>query len=484
RFRDFWQRVETVSLRALLETLQALGLVDGGEVSGRVDELVHDGRVRPPFRRLIGRWLRVLAEGGHLSARDGGYEVVATGIAAADPVEQQLAALEQWCGDDEPLRAYLEYVASCLRQHLALLSGEVAPVALLFPEGSWRLGEALYEKSPIARHHNGVVASIVGSLVGTWEGDRRLRVLEIGAGTGGTTTSVLPVLPPERTEYWYTDLTTYFFLEAKEKLGTPTFVRYGIYDVDKPPAAQGHPPHSYDLVLAANVLHNATNLHAVLGNIRELLRPGGYLVMLEGTGNTPWQWATIAFLEAVGSYADERAESDLPLLAAEEWRRALGEGGFEEVHAFPSRAAAEDAELSDFLAAMPQHVIAARGSAGVSRFRPEELASFLRERLPGHMVPQRYVLLDKLPLTANGKVDVAALPRELSTPAAEERRVLLPRSETEERILKIWREVLGVEQLSIADNFFEVGGDSLLMTAVLRRLNQSQRPPLTTAELF
>ncbi|HKH47385.1 MAG TPA: amino acid adenylation domain-containing protein, partial [Thermoanaerobaculia bacterium] len=484
KFRDFWARVETASLRALFETLQALGLVDGAEVSGRLDELVHEERVRPPFRRLIGRWLRVLAGGGHLAARDGGYEAVAGGIAAADPVERQLAALDAWCGGDESLRGYFDYVASCLCRHLALLSGEVAPVELLFPDGSWRLAEALYEKSPIARHHNGVVAAIAGSLVGSWESDRRLRVLEIGAGTGGTTTSVLPVLPPERTEYWYTDLSTYFFQEAKEKLGAPGLVRYGLFDVDKPPAAQGHPPHSYDLVVAANVLHNATDLHAVLGNIRGLLRPGGYLVMLEGTGNTPWQWATIAFLEAVGSYADERAESDLPLLAADEWRRALVEGGFEEVQTFPSRAAAEDRELADFLTAMPQHVIAARGPAGVSRFRPEELAGFLRERLPGHMVPQRYVLLDKLPLTANGKVDMAALPREISAPAAEERRVLLPRSETEERILKIWREVLGVEQLSISDNFFEVGGDSLLMTAVLRKLNQTQKPPLTTAELF
>jgi amino acid adenylation domain-containing protein len=484
RFRELWSRIETASLRAILETLQALGLVDGAEVSRRVDELVHEGRVRPPFRRLLGRWLRVLAAGGHLAPRDGGYEVVPTGIAAAEPVERQLAALEAWCGDDASLRGYLDYVASCLRRHLALLSGEVMPVELLFPDGSWRLAEALYEKSPIARHHNGVAAAVVASLVGSWESDRRLRVLEIGAGTGGTTTSVLPVLPPERTEYWFTDLSTYFFQQAREKLGAPGFVRYGLFDIDKPPAAQGHPPHSYDLVLAANVLHNASDLHAALGSIRGLLRPGGYLVLLEGTSNTPWQWATIAFLEAVGSYADERAESDQPLLAADEWRRALDEGGFAEVQAFPSRSVAADGELAGFLQAMPQHVIAARGPAGVSRFRPDELAQFLRERLPGHMVPQRYVLLDRLPLTANGKVDLAALPRENAAPAAEERRVVLPGSETEERILRIWREVLGVEQLSISDNFFEVGGDSLLMTAVLRKLNQTQRPPLTTAELF
>jgi acyl carrier protein len=81
-------------------------------------------------------------------------------------------------------------------------------------------------------------------------------------------------------------------------------------------------------------------------------------------------------------------------------------------------------------------------------------------------------------------VDLAALPSEISSRGAGERRVVLPRSAIEARILDIWKEVLGAEQLSVTDNFFEVGGDSLIMTEVLRRINQAQQPPLTIAELF
>jgi pyochelin synthetase len=484
-FLAFWRQVENASLCSMLEAIQSLGLVDGGQLSGHLERLVKAGRVRPQYQRLVERWLRVLASAGYLRASDGGYEMAETGTATRDPVERQLAALERSCGHDDRLKGFLEHVASCLRNQLALLSGELTPLELLFPEGSWHRAAGLYEKNPVVRHHNGVLAAIVKSLVRTWESDRILRVLEIGAGTGGTSASVLPALPAARTEYWYTDLSTYFFSGAKEKFHAYRFIRYALFDVNKPPKSQGHQPHSYDLIIAANVLHNSTDIDSSLNSIRELLMPGGYLLMLEGTRTSPWQWATVAYLEMVTAYADERAELDVPILGPEGWSRALTQSGFEEAHVFPAPAVTGvDDELSELLDAMPQHVIAARGPAWASRFRAEELAAFLRERLPDYMVPQRYVLLEGLPLTANGKVDLGALPDEISSPGAEERRVLFPRSDTEERVLRIWKEVLGVEQLSISDNFFEVGGDSLLLTEVLRRINQTQRPPLTIANLF
>jgi len=469
-FQAFWKQVENASLSSMRETLQSLGVVDIADVSSHLERLVQAGRVKPHYQRLVRRWLRVLAGAGHLRA--------------SDTVERQLTDLEQSCGHDERLRGFLEHVASCLRNQLSLLGGEVSPLELLFPEGSWHRAAGLYEKSPVVHHHNQVLAAVVRSLVQTWESDRKLRVLEIGAGTGGTSASLLPELPATRTEYWYTDLSTYFFSGAKEKFHAYPFIRYALFDTNKTPRSQGQQPHSYDLILAANALHNSTDIDASLRGIRELLAPGGHLLLLEGTRTSPWQWATVAYLEMVTAYADERAELDVPILDPEGWSRALSRSGFEAVHLFPAPDAEVDDELSALLDAMPQHVIVARGPSSVSRFRPEELAAFLRERLPDYMVPQRYVLLEGLPLTANGKVDLGALPDEVSPVGREERRVLFPRSDTEERVLQIWKEVLGVEQLSISDNFFEVGGDSLLLTEVLRRLNQTQRPPLTIANLF
>jgi acyl transferase domain-containing protein/SAM-dependent methyltransferase len=475
-FQDFWQRVEKAGLRSLFETLRSLGVLGGrdvADVAAHQDRLVEEGLVRPHYRRLVARWLRVLTAAG------------INGVALAEPLEVQLAELERSFGHDERFQGFLAHFTGCLRNHLQLFSGEVAPLDLLFPDGSWELAAGLYEKTPIMVHHNGVVGAIARALVGGWEADRSLRVLEVGAGTGGTTGAVLAGLPAERTEYWFTDLSNYFLSTAREKFARYPFVRYGIFDVDKPPASQGHQPHSFDFVVAANVLHNATDVNATLGRVRDLLRPGGFLLMLEGTRTNPWQWSTISFLEAVTAYADERADSDAPLLPPEAWSAALTRSGFASVHRFPPPDAMDDG-LARCLEAMPQHVIAAQAPAAVDRFRPDELAEFLRERLPAHMVPQRYFLLDRLPLSTNGKVDLSALPGDLSSPlqGAEERRMVSPRSETEARLLKIWKETLGIDLLSIYDNFFDVGGDSLLLTAVLRRVNERQQPPLTIAHLF
>gem|GEM_PF-2334488 len=482
-FWQFWQDVDRVSVRSMLETLQELGIAGGANASVRLDEAVGAGRVLPQYRRLIGHWLSILTERGVLIAREGGYDVAVPAAASGPSAAALVDDLDRVFGNEERIKAFAEHVVASIRQQRALLAGEVTPLSLLFPEGARRVAEALYQTNPAVRHHNRVMASIVRSLVGGWDGERALRILDIGAGTGGATSYILPELPAARTEYWYTDISTYFFLGAKEKFGAYPFVHYAVFDLNKDPKAQGHQPHGYDLIITANVLHTAVDLDVALAGLRALLRPGGFLLALDATRTSPWMWATVGYLEAFETHADARGDAE-PALRADVWRSVLTGSGFEAVHVFPEEGTV-DADVASWLQAMPQHVFAARAPRTVSRFRPDELSAYLRERLPDYMVPQRYLLLDALPLTANGKIDVAALPKDVAAarPAAE-RRVIAPRSEVEERILKIWRDVLGIEQLSVTDNFFEMGGDSLLITEVLRRINQFQQPALKIVDVF
>lgn len=112
-----------------------------------------------------------------------------------------------------------------------------------------------------------------------------------------------------------------------------------------------------------------------------------------------------------------------------------------------------------------------------------ELREFLRSKLPDYMVPAAFVVLDALPLTANGKVDRSRLPepegsRE-STAAAVE-----PRSEVERQIVRIWEEILEVSPVGIRDNFFDLGGHSLLALRMFARLEESFRIRLPIATLF
>ncbi|HEX2078241.1 MAG TPA: amino acid adenylation domain-containing protein [Longimicrobium sp.] len=111
------------------------------------------------------------------------------------------------------------------------------------------------------------------------------------------------------------------------------------------------------------------------------------------------------------------------------------------------------------------------------------LREHLRAGLPEYMVPTAFVAMEALPLSPNGKVDRKALP------APEARRdeavaFVAPRDETERAIAEIWREALGVEQVGVDDNFFDLGGHSLLLVRVHGRIREALGPEVTVVELF
>ncbi|HEX6200382.1 MAG TPA: beta-ketoacyl synthase N-terminal-like domain-containing protein, partial [Thermoanaerobaculia bacterium] len=121
---------------------------------------------------------------------------------------------------------------------------------------------------------------------------------------------------------------------------------------------------------------------------------------------------------------------------------------------------------------------------------PGELLAHLRERLPDYMVPAAFVFLPSLPLGPSGKVDAAALPDPPAERAAGGA-YRAPRSELERRIAEVWARALGVESVGLDDNFFDLGGHSLLLTKVHAELKEelgedlaAQGRALSLIELF
>jgi amino acid adenylation domain-containing protein/non-ribosomal peptide synthase protein (TIGR01720 family) len=113
----------------------------------------------------------------------------------------------------------------------------------------------------------------------------------------------------------------------------------------------------------------------------------------------------------------------------------------------------------------------------------QELHHFLKQQLPDYMVPSALVLLEGLPLTPNGKVDRRALPAPEMNRPEWSGALVSPRTRVEEQLAGIWTDVLGLEQVGIHDNFFEVGGDSILSIQIVARANQVGLK-LTPKQLF
>ena len=113
-----------------------------------------------------------------------------------------------------------------------------------------------------------------------------------------------------------------------------------------------------------------------------------------------------------------------------------------------------------------------------------ELRTFLKDKLPEHMVPAVFLMLDSFPLTHNGKVDRRALPAPTDTRPELGRAFVEFRTPTEELLVDIWSQVLGVERVGIYDDFFDLGGHSLLATQVVSRIRETFQVEMPLRRLF
>jgi amino acid adenylation domain-containing protein len=117
-------------------------------------------------------------------------------------------------------------------------------------------------------------------------------------------------------------------------------------------------------------------------------------------------------------------------------------------------------------------------------FTYAELRAYLKPKLPAYMIPSALVVLDALPLTANGKLDRRALPEPRGDGAVLSGGYTAPRTEVEERLARLWAEALRLERVGIHDNFFEIGGDSLMATGLFARIEAEFGQSTPLAILF
>lgn len=131
-----------------------------------------------------------------------------------------------------------------------------------------------------------------------------------------------------------------------------------------------------------------------------------------------------------------------------------------------------------------QHFLPAKKEeGGWTPINPEGLLDDIKQRLPDYMVPQQIIFVKKMPLTANGKIDKKSLIQQ-ETIQEQTRELVAPQTETEAVILKIWKEILQLEEIGVTDSFFELGGHSLKATAVVARINSTFECALSLREMF
>jgi acyl transferase domain-containing protein/NADPH:quinone reductase-like Zn-dependent oxidoreductase/acyl carrier protein len=273
----------------------------------------------PKFTKLAAAYLAPIENG-----QSNCYSLAAT---SPDELWRELAATQS------AFSAELLLMGACGRQ-LERPPPEGWSSLPLLPESSAVL-EHLYESAPSSRLSNRLLQEVIAGAARSLPAGRRLRVLEIGGGTGGATSHILTSLPPGRAQYRFTDRSALWVSNAERKFHNFRDLECSTLDITRSPASQGLTPHSFDVVVAANVLHEVPDLRQALGHIQELLASEGLLVLSEWTRRTP-------FLDLLGLCSGwwRLTDTDLrnsPLLTPERWATLLESAGLGEVTVLADR---------------------------------------------------------------------------------------------------------------------------------------------------
>ncbi|UJF34762.1 SDR family NAD(P)-dependent oxidoreductase [Paenibacillus hexagrammi] len=337
------KEMENVLHRLLLGQLQALGLLKSGEwTSGNQTKTV--------LLEKYDRWLKesfTVLETNQYLRFDGAHAVVNEA-----PLEEIDSIWEDWFKKKNTwleipnLKAQVTLVEETMRALPAILTGKVLATDIMFPDSSLELVEGIYKNNLVADYFNGVlVDTIIAHIEDRLHQDpaARIRLIEIGAGTGGTSSMIFRKLEPYREhiqEYCYTDISKAFIMHAENVYGAShPYLTYQLFNVEQPAAGQGIRVGDYDIVIAANVIHATPNIRQTIRNLKAVARKNGLILLNEISRKSLFTHLTFGLLEGWWLYQDpELRIPGCPGLSSETWRKVLENEGFKSVY-FPAETA-------------------------------------------------------------------------------------------------------------------------------------------------
>ena len=236
--------------------------------------------------------------------------------------------------------SYFNFVDICLSSYGDILLGKVPVNEVMFPDGSMEIFEAIFKGDPVADYFNNILAEKIFAKAqdrGKGRG-APVRILEIGAGTGGATGAVLKRLEKFSgdIEFYYTDISSTFLRYGQSRFaGRYPRVKFEILNVEldpkNAPENQELRRHSFDIVFASNVIHDTGLIVPTLENIKHFLKPGGLLLLNEFTKVKEFLLFSGGLLHGYWLFKDpENRQENSCLLSVEQWSACLAEAGFED----------------------------------------------------------------------------------------------------------------------------------------------------------
>ena len=326
-------RAELEGVMAAEDHLAAAQLAKGLRDMGVSAEFSADSLgVAPLMRTVFGRLMDKLAKRGLLTAKDDGYVPTVEFATAADSAPEFLRAFLTGHPGHLPEG---QLCASSCGELGAILRGEKDAVQILFGGANAELLDHFYGDGLFSSHWMISIASAVQEAARQLPEGRGLRILEVGAGTGGLAAQLLPLLDRGLHAYTFTDVSAGFFSAADQKLAAFHEVEYKVLDLEKPAADQDFEPGAYDFIVGTNVLHAVADVRVTLKMLHELLVPGGTLLFMDLATPQLWTESVFGLTHGWWHFRDRDLRPEQPLMQRAQWEAALKEVGFAETVSMP-----------------------------------------------------------------------------------------------------------------------------------------------------
>ncbi len=332
----FAARIKAAVFSVIIHTVQNQGvLLDKDKGQSKADILAKlDLLSRHEY--LVTRWLDLLAENNYIKKKDNlyyGYNPV-TKKTVNDAWQTVREVWDNKLGS--PLT--MDYIVQNAENLAQLMNGQIDPTWLMFPEGKMDYANSCY-RDVLARYLNKTISEAVIRISNLQKkekpAEQKLRIVEIGAGTGATTDEVLPRLREKvqdvELSYLFTDVSNYFVVAARNKYQEYPWMKYQVVDIDRDFQEQNLEPNSAEIIIAAGVIDNAYDVEKTLNGVMKVLVPGGWVIMTEPIVDFPQMLISQGFMRPI----DDREITETIFRSTKAWQEIFTRIGAAEVIALP-----------------------------------------------------------------------------------------------------------------------------------------------------
>lgn len=454
KFLELWSELNNASLSDMLNMFLEAGLFNNNKKTYTKGEIHDYIKEIDEFYNTVDKMIEILSSEGVLeNLETRAYRIIESNASKykngnRTKLWNKVFELGKELNYSEELLSYQRLSGEML---LDQLRGKIKGQELFFPKASTLIAENAYKDNIINFRLNKCASEIIGQI-----NQKFINILELGAGVGGTTDSILSSLGKENIDYKYTysDISNYFLNIGKEKFKNYNSIDYKIIDINKDVKKQVKGDDKFDVIISANVLHNSKNIEENLFKISRILKDGGLFLIIEATKES---YSLITSLELKGGlydFTDHRKNTTEVFTSFNKWLKLFKNTGYSYLFSVPS----QNKKISE----CGQTLFVCQKAIKDNEFDVGDLEEFLKERIPTFAIPTEYTV--KEDIQGNELVSIDSI---------YEYDQMNIKEKLDKDIYDVWSKILGNKNIKIYDNFYQLGGDSLLLAQVVSEMKNN-----------